>query len=165
MPSKRTNTYRTSSSEETKRLGEEFSKRLSAARRRDEDGAAVVVLSGELGAGKTTFVQGFLRGMGIRRRAPSPTFVIVRRYRAPRAGSGAVRKEGVPQIFHMDAYRLKDASHLAALGFGEMLRDPRNIVLIEWGERIKDAIPRGAARIEFGYDKKEGARKIKITTP
>ena len=126
----------------------------------------VVVLSGELGAGKTTFVQGFLRGMGVRRRAPSPTFVIVRRYRAaaqggprPRAGSGVKR----PQIFHMDAYRLKDVSHLAALDYEKMLEDPYNIVLIEWGERIKGAIPRDAIRIKFGYDKKEGARKITIS--
>ncbi len=62
----------------------------------------------------------------------------------------------------MDAYRLKDTSHLAALEFEKMLKDPYNIVLIEWGERIKDAIPRGATRIKFEYDKKEGVRKIKI---
>ena len=99
--------------------------------------------------------------MGVRRRAPSPTFVIMRRYGVRRGKSAAGKKSGA-QIFHMDAYRLKDESHLAALGFDDLLRDPRNIVLIEWGERIKGAIPRGAVRIKFGYDKKEGARKIYI---
>ena len=104
--------------------------------------------------------------MGVRRRAPSPTFVIVRRYRAPQAGvrtTEGSKKAKIPQIFHMDAYRLKDASHLAVLEFEKMLENPRNILLIEWGERIKDAIPRGATRIKFGYDKKEGVRKIKIS--
>lgn len=132
-------------------------------RRKTDDGkgAVVVVLSGELGAGKTTFVQGFLRGMGVRRRAPSPTFIIVRRYRIPRGKT----EKAISQIFHMDAYRLKDVSQLATLGFEEMIRDPQNIVLIEWGERIKTAVPRGAARVRFGYDKKEGVRKISITLP
>ncbi len=112
-----------------------------------------MVLSGELGAGKTTFVQGFLRGLGVRRRAPSPTFVIMRRYAAR-----AARKS----VFHMDAYRLKDASHLPVLGFEALLGDPKNIVLVEWGERIKEAIPRRAAWIKFGYGKEEGSRTIAI---
>ncbi len=153
MRSKKTTIYRTSSSEETKRLGEVFSEGFLKEAPGDK-GASVVVLSGELGAGKTTFVQGFLHGLGVRRRVPSPTFVIMRRYVAR-----AARKH----VFHMDAYRLKDASHLSVLGFDELLEDPRNIVLIEWGERIKDAIPRGAVWIKFGYGKKEGLRNVSIT--
>lgn len=125
----------------------------------------VIVLSGELGAGKTTFVQGFLKGAGIRGRAPSPTFVIMRRYRIPRGA----KKIGVPfsNVIHMDAYRLqpaaaKNAAHLTALQFDEIVGNPRNIVLIEWGERIKGAIPKGAFRVRFRYDKKEGERIVTI---
>jgi tRNA threonylcarbamoyladenosine biosynthesis protein TsaE len=166
MPSLKTKIYRTSSSEETKRLGEELAAELFHGKKRASFGArknaAVVILSGELGAGKTTFVQGFLKGAGIRGRAPSPTFVIMRHYRL-----SGIAAEVFSQIIHMDAYRLqptvaKNAAHLAALGFEEMVEDPRNIVLIEWGERIMAAVPKDALRIQFRYDKKEGMRVITI---
>ncbi|MDR3582103.1 MAG: tRNA (adenosine(37)-N6)-threonylcarbamoyltransferase complex ATPase subunit type 1 TsaE [Candidatus Pacebacteria bacterium] len=129
--------------------------------------AEVVILSGELGAGKTTFVQGFLKGAGIRGRAASPTFVIMRHYRIARSAS----KDIAPfaNIIHMDAYRLplvatttKNAAHLIALKFDEIVGDPGNIVLIEWGERIAGAVPKGALRVQFRYDKKEGSRIITI---
>jgi tRNA threonylcarbamoyladenosine biosynthesis protein TsaE len=153
------NTYRTSSSEETKRLGEKFAAEFLA--RGNKKSAAVIVLSGELGAGKTTFVQGFLKGAGIRGRAPSPTFVIMRHYRISK------KTHGFSAIIHMDAYRLqptaaKNAAHLSALSFNEIVNDPENILLIEWGERIKGAIPKGALRVQFRYDKKEGVRVIAI---
>ena len=151
--------YRTSSSEETKLLGERLAKEFfgsqkikkSAAANTKKSGAAVIALQGDLGAGKTTFVQGFLRGMGVRRRAPSPTFIIMRRYRAKKSGM---------DLFHMDAYRLKGAEQLGVLEWDKIIADPRNVVLVEWAERIKDAIPRGARWIKFAYDKKEGVRKI-----
>jgi tRNA threonylcarbamoyladenosine biosynthesis protein TsaE len=158
MSSIKTKTYQTSSSEETKHLGEKFAADLLARRGR---GAAVVILSGELGAGKTTFVQGLLRGAGIRGRAPSPTFVIMRHYRIPRSTAP------FSNIIHMDAYRLKltttkKAAHLAALEFDEIVGNPKNILLIEWGERIKSAIPKDARHVRFRYDKEEGQRTITI---
>jgi len=145
------------------RGGEESKKRgaqKNAANLKKEK-ATIIILSGELGAGKTTFVQGFLKGAGIRGRAPSPTFVIMRHYRILK------RANLFSHIIHMDAYRLqttatKNAAHLAALNFDEMVNDPKNIVLIEWGERIKGAIPKGALRVQFRYDKKEGVRLITI---
>jgi tRNA threonylcarbamoyladenosine biosynthesis protein TsaE len=176
------NIYRTSSSEETKRLGEKFAteflarggeknnKRKVASAKKIN--AAVIVLSGELGAGKTTFVQGFLKGAGIRGRAPSPTFVIMRHYRISSAAKKTASAKKIAahsffHIIHMDAYRLqptaaKNAAHLAALNFYEIIKDPQNVVLIEWGERIKGAIPKGALRVQFRYDKKEGVRVITI---
>jgi tRNA threonylcarbamoyladenosine biosynthesis protein TsaE len=192
MPSLKTNTYRTSSSEETKRLGEKFaaeflardgeeSKKLGAqknAANLKKEKAAIIILSGELGAGKTTFVQGFLKGAGIRGRAPSPTFVIMRHYRIPGAINTKIKLSSkinakkiaahpFSRIIHMDAYRLqptatKNAAHLSALNFNEIISDPKNIVLIEWGERIKGAIPKGALRVQFRYDKKEGVRVITV---
>jgi tRNA threonylcarbamoyladenosine biosynthesis protein TsaE len=188
MPFPKTNTYRTFSSEETKRLGEKFAADFLARegeenkkRGAQKNGAnikkrkaAIIILSGELGAGKTTFVQGFLKGAGIHGRAPSPTFVIMRHYRIPSAtktkATATVKKVATSffsRIIHMDAYRLqptatKNAAHLAALNFNEMVNDPKNIVLIEWGERIKGAIPKGALRVQFHYDKKEGVRVITV---
>ncbi len=144
----------------------------ASGKKADRKNAAVIILSGELGAGKTTFVQGFLKGAGIRGRAPSPTFVIMRHYHIGRAAkkksdTKANAPKNFSDIFHMDAYRLqpaaaKNAAHLAALNFNEILADPKNIVLIEWGERIRGAIPKGALWVRFRYDKREGARIITI---
>jgi tRNA threonylcarbamoyladenosine biosynthesis protein TsaE len=158
------------------RGGEENKKEKSAVTKKTN--AAVIVLSGELGAGKTTFVQGFLKGAGIRGRAPSPTFVIMRHYRIPHAAktktsakvnvkTKKIVAHSFSHIIHMDAYRLqptalKNAAHLAALDFDNIINDPKNIVLIEWGERIKGAIPKGAFRVQFRYDKKEGVRAITV---
>src|SRR6185437_344641 len=81
MSLKRTKTYKSFSSKETEALGEklaeDFLKTKAAA------GALVLALKGELGAGKTTFTQGLFRGLGIKRRAQSPTFIIMRRHRVP----------------------------------------------------------------------------------
>ncbi len=162
MPSHNTKIYHTSSSEETKRLGEEFAAALCAAGPSFK-GATVIALVGDLGAGKTTFIQGFLCAAGVHRRAPSPTFVIMRHYKV---SPGKRReKRGFAHVHHMDAYRLKDASQLGALGFDVLLNDPANILLIEWGERIKDALPQGFGRIAFDYGKKEGTRTIAIAMP
>jgi tRNA threonylcarbamoyladenosine biosynthesis protein TsaE len=148
-------TYHTASSEETKKLGEKFAAVLLSAKPRDKNGAIVVVLSGELGAGKTTFVQGFFRGAGIKRRAVSPTFVIMRRYKlAP--------NKNFAHVLHIDAYRLKSAGQLAPLAFNVMLADPKNLLLIEWGEQIKSALPKNAQWLKFHHGKKENERTITI---
>jgi tRNA threonylcarbamoyladenosine biosynthesis protein TsaE len=159
-------TYHTTSSEETKQIGEKFATALMAAkpvvkklradaRVRQKSTATVVILSGELGAGKTTFVQGFFKGVGIKKRALSPTFVIMRRYNL------SPRKKFV-NILHIDAYRLKSAEQLAPLAFEKILADPKNLLLIEWGEQIKSALPRSAQWLQFHHGKKENERTITI---
>jgi tRNA threonylcarbamoyladenosine biosynthesis protein TsaE len=153
-------TYHTVSSEATKRIGEEFAVALLGKRpgAGKGSGATVVVLSGELGAGKTTFVQGFFAGAGIKKRALSPTFVIMRRYRlAPR--------KRFSHIFHIDAYRLKNAEQLSSLAFDEMLADPQNLILVEWGERIKSALPKSARWLQFRHGRKENERTITMKEP
>lgn len=125
-------------------------------KRGTQKGAFTIALSGDLGAGKTTFVQGFLRGLGFKRRAQSPTFVIMRRHSLPR---GTRRFKNV---FHVDAYRLKRGRDLGMLGFKEVLADPRNIVLIEWPERARGILPRPALRIAFRHGKTERERTIII---
>jgi tRNA threonylcarbamoyladenosine biosynthesis protein TsaE len=153
-------TYHTTSSEETKQLGEEFAAALfleksPAAVPPRKICATVIVLSGELGAGKTTFVQGFFKGAGIKRRALSPTFVLMRNYKlAPH--------KTFSHILHIDAYRLKNAEQLAPLGFDKTLADPKNLLLIEWGEQIKSALPKSTRWLRFHHGKQESERKITI---
>lgn len=137
--------------------------------------ATVVVLTGDLGAGKTTLVQGLLKGMGVRRHAPSPTFIIMRHYKIPRARihpHSPKRRRATPSsqsqiahVHHMDAYRLKGIAQLEPLDFNALLKDPKNLVVIEWGERIKKAIPKDATIIIFQHGKRENERTIVFKTP
>jgi tRNA threonylcarbamoyladenosine biosynthesis protein TsaE len=146
-------------------LGEELAKsggakseeRGARSRKSVQKRALVIALQGDLGAGKTTFVQGFLKGLGIKKRATSPTFIIMRRYKIPR--TLAVRRS---HLHHMDAYRLRKPEDVSSLGFKEILADRQNIILIEWPENIKGALPRRTRRIQFKYGKKENERIIKI---
>lgn len=114
-------------------------------------------LRGDLGAGKTTFVQGFLKGLGSRARVTSPTFVLMHRHKLAR--------KPFLNVFHIDAYRLKSPEQFSALEIGNVLEDPRNIVLIEWPEQAKALLPRHTVRIAFAYGKKENERIITVTIP
>lgn len=155
-------TYQTFSSEETKAIGEKIAK----AAKRVGEGALVFALKGELGAGKTTFTQGFFKGLGLKRRAPSPTFIIMRRHKVPRRRGGSKNGKNTAKsfsdVFHVDAYRLREAGHLAALGFKEILGNSENVVLIEWPERVRGIIPKNARKIRFKHGKRENERRIII---
>lgn len=115
--------------------------------------ATVVALQGDLGAGKTTFTQGFAHTLGIKRRLISPTFVIMRRY--PIRAGGATIRAKFKNLYHIDAYRFKKADALEALGFHEILEDPAAIVLIEWPENVKKLLPRGTTWLKFRHGKKK----------
>jgi tRNA threonylcarbamoyladenosine biosynthesis protein TsaE len=88
----------------------------------------VVVLEGDLGAGKTAFVQGVAAALGIEEPVQSPTFVIVREY------------EGSLSLLHVDVYRLESPAQLADLGLEELL-DGTRVALIEWGDRVRSLLP------------------------
>ena len=94
--------------------------------------AYVLGLSGDLGSGKTTFVQGFAKGLGIKQRIVSPTFILMRTYEIP--------KGKYKHFYHIDLYRLEGdlESELVNLGLPEVLSDSTNIVLVEWVEKAKD---------------------------
>lgn len=119
--------------------------------------AAVLALQGDLGAGKTTFVQGFLKGLGSKRRVTSPTFVLMRRHKVP-GGKFS-------DVFHIDAYRLKKPEHLAALTLDVILSGPRNVVLIEWPELAKRFLPKNTIWLKFAHGKKENERTITVVRP
>ena len=88
----------------------------------------VVILSGDLGAGKTVFAQGVGRGLGVQERVVSPTFTIVREY------------EGRLPLQHLDVYRLDHLQEATDLGLAE-LPDDRAVTLVEWGERVSALLP------------------------
>lgn len=128
-----TTSRETSSPEETEALGEELGARLRIG--------DLVLLSGELGAGKTTFVRGVARGVGSEAPVASPTFQLVRVY------------PGRLQLAHVDLYRIGSEVELRDLGLEELLDG--GVVIVEWGERLED--PR-AARINFESLREERRR-------
>ncbi|MDO8495313.1 MAG: tRNA (adenosine(37)-N6)-threonylcarbamoyltransferase complex ATPase subunit type 1 TsaE [bacterium] len=118
--------------------------------------AVVIGLEGELGAGKTTFVKGFAKGLGIKQKVSSPTFVLMKVYNFKTKG------EKEPKfLFHFDCYRLKDHRDLTALGAQEFFADARNIVLVEWSDRVEKVLPSRYIKIHIDHlDNK--TRKITV---
>ena len=99
----------------------------------------VVVLTGELGSGKTKFTEGFLSYFGLENEISSPTFTIVNEY-----------KKNDLNIYHFDVYRLSDSSEFYEIGGEEYFEN--GICLIEWGELIEDALPNEYIKIDFSRD-------------
>lgn len=119
------------SEKETKKLAQDLAR---------DTKAHIFALTGDLGAGKTTFVQGFAQGLGIQEKIISPTFVLIRQHRLPsKTGS----------FFHVDLYRLEDDPSIKELGLEELWSDPNNLVLIEWAEKIDKYLPKEAVKISI----------------
>lgn len=111
---------------------------------------AVIVLTGELGSGKTKFVEGFLSYFGLENEISSPTFTIVNEY----SNSNTC-------IYHFDVYRLADISEFYEIGGEEYFEN--GICLIEWGELIKEALPKNTIFISFKKsDSNDNSRKLTI---
>lgn len=135
---------------ETRRIAAELARKI--VKKKATGSALVVALKGDLGSGKTVFAKGFLRALGVRKVATSPTFTIIKRYPLI---NGRV-------AFHMDAYRIKSPSELKHIGFKELFNDSKNLILIEWPERIGKNLPRLALTIKFLHKKKDRERTIVI---
>ena len=142
----------TYSAEETQTLATELAKKI--LQRGARNNALVLSLSGDLGAGKTTFLQGFAKGLGIKEKILSPTFILMKRF--------GVKSGIFKNFYHIDCYRLKDEEDLEALNFREMVENPENIIAIEWPERIKKVLPKEVISIVFKHFK-DNKRNIKIS--
>jgi tRNA threonylcarbamoyladenosine biosynthesis protein TsaE len=107
------------------------------------DRAAVVGLYGDLGSGKTTFTQAVGRALGITDSIQSPTFVIIKSYK--------LKAKSYKLLIHVDAYRLKSGEELRKLGFEELLADPKNLILVEWADRVASVLPKNHVKIHFRF--------------
>lgn len=133
--------YASHGPEETQRIAHDEALKLVEK----EKGAPVVVaLEGELGAGKTTFVQAFAKALGAKEKLKSPTFVLMKDYQLS-AG------HDYKKLYHLDCYRLKNESDLEPLNIKDIIAQPGNIVLIEWAERVKGILPRNHWLIRFEH--------------
>ena len=129
--------------------------------------ASVITLEGELGAGKTTFVKGFARALGVKAKIKSPTFVLMRYYPITNYALCIKRKIRNPQsairkLYHLDCYRVRDHKDLATLDLKSLFKLPDNIVLVEWPERVSKILPKKLIKVHIDHIDRN-KRKIKIT--
>jgi len=132
--------------------------------------AKVISLTGELGVGKTTFTQGFLKALGVKRRVISPTFLIIRPYKLKVNNSQRMIRGGVEvssgrkqyvNAYHIDCYRLHKPQELLALGLKEILNNHENIVLVEWPQLIEKYLPKKTRRVTIEHSKKGTCRVVR----
>lgn len=109
--------------------------------RNNTDTAFVLALHGDLGAGKTTFMQLLARRLGVIEQVTSPTFVVMKKY--------LVEAEGVGQLVHIDAYRIEDVDEMRPLRFSEELAQKDTIIGIEWAEHIAELLPPDTLHLTF----------------
>ena len=136
---------------QTKKLGEILAKEV--IKTKPSKRALVIGLEGDLGGGKTTFLQGFSKGLGIKQKITSPTFVIMRRYKIQNTGYK------IQNFYHIDYYRIEKPKEILDLGFKEIISNPKNIVAVEWADRIRKILPKKVIIIKFEFVDKT-TRKI-----
>lgn len=120
----------------------------------DPGGKALLLgLLGDLGSGKTTFVKCVGRALGISETITSPTFIIEKIYK--------IDHSHFDHVIHIDAYRLEEPAELVHLGWQEIIDNPKNIILLEWPEKVLSILPESTSTINFKFIN-ENEREIAI---
>lgn len=140
----------TKSAEDTRKVASDVAKTLH--------GGEVIALYGDLGSGKTTFTQGMAKGLGVKGRIISPTFVIMRRHKV----SIKYQVLSIKYLYHVDLYRVEDEKGLVGLGLDEIINNPQNIIAIEWAERMGRMLSKKRIDIWFEYIDEGKRRKIRF---
>lgn len=173
----------TKSAVATKKLAENFAKKIiRLSHSRNDKNTIIIGLFGNLGAGKTVFCQGFAKGLGITKNIHSPTFIIMKKYRIPKSkiknqkSKVQFKNKNLEQkfptsnlqlptsIIHLDAYRLENLKELLDLGWNELIQNPKNIILIEWADKIRKILPKNSVKIKFEH-KNKNRREISFLIP
>ena len=149
-------TYLSTGASQTKKSGEILAQEVIKTKLQKT--AFLLCLEGSLGGGKTTFLQGFARGLGVKEKVLSPTFVLMRKFQILFLNQQAKFQN----FYHFDCYRIESPKELLSLGFKEIIKNPQNIVAIEWADKIKKIIPQKSLWLKFELIDKE-KRKITIT--
>ncbi len=147
--------FKSHSATQTKKFAQSLIKEILNKKKQTK--ALIFALTGNLGSGKTTFVQGFLKSLGIKKRITSPTFVLIKNYE--------LRIKNYGEAYHIDCYRISKPKEILGLNFKEIIRNPKNIVLIEWSEKIRTILPKSSIWLKFKHGRKENEREINIVMP
>lgn len=143
--------YLTTSAKNTKKIAREFGREI--LKNKTGKNALIIGLEGELGAGKTCFLQGLSSGLKIKEKILSPTFIIFKKFK--------IQNSLFHFFYHFDCYRIQNEKEILKLGFKEIISDPKNIVAIEWAERTKKIIPQKNIWLKFKIINQK-TREIKI---
>jgi tRNA threonylcarbamoyladenosine biosynthesis protein TsaE len=139
--------------EETQKIARDLAKKITNSKPEQE--AVVVAFEGELGAGKTTFIQALAKALGVKSNLTSPTFVLLKQYGLK------LKSLNFKTLIHIDAYRIHDGKDLLVIGVDDMIKDRQNIILIEWAERVQSILPRNCIKIHIDHID-ENKRRISI---
>lgn len=161
--------YLSKSPSQTRAIGLILAKRILRSKKKKER-AFILGLKGDLGGGKTTFLQGFAKGLGVEEKILSPTFIILKKFeirliaeqsptvRTQQGAKRLVRNQPFREsqatakfevFYHIDCYRIKDAKEILDLGFREIVSNSSNIVAIEWVDRVSKIIPPNSLALDF----------------
>jgi len=136
--------YTSKSLDDTKRIANIFVEKLLIMGGKTGGKAVVILLQGNLGSGKTTFVKAVAEILGIKKNITSPTFVLEKVYRIK-------GNERFSQLVHIDAYRLSGAKDLDLLGWGELVKNPKNLIFIEWPEIVGGIFSENTPKIQLEF--------------
>ena len=130
----------TTNAGQTKKLARALARKI--LKEKPKNKASIIGLEGDLGSGKTTFLQGFANGLGIKEKVLSPTFVLIKRFKIS-------SQKGFKSFYHIDCYRIKKPKEILELGFEKIVADPRNIIAVEWSGKIKKILPPKTLTLRF----------------
>jgi tRNA threonylcarbamoyladenosine biosynthesis protein TsaE len=133
---------------DTKKIGAKLAQKIIKIKTKN---AIVAALFGDLGSGKTTLIKGFLFALGIRKKIISPTFILMRKFHL---------KKFNKNVYHLDLYRILKNKDLKILNLDELIKDPQNILLIEWPEKILKKLPKKTIKLYLKHGNKESEREI-----
>ena len=133
--------YITKNQRETILLGKKIAQKIIRKNKRKK--ALVLALIGDLGGGKTTFLKGFARGLGIKEKILSPTFVLIKKFNIK------LRTSNFKHFYHIDCYRIEKPKEILDLGLREIINNPKNIVAVEWADKIQKILPKKTFFLEF----------------
>lgn len=115
----------------------------------------IFALEGDLGSGKTTFIKGFAKALGVKNEITSPTFVLLKKYKIPKSGNG------LKNLIHIDCYRINSVEDAYSIGITELFLEKDSVMLIEWPSKIKEILPQKVIKLSFKYIN-ESTRKILV---
>lgn len=139
--------YTTNNPEQTQRTACEIIEMLI------EQNVRVVGLYGDLGAGKTQFVKGVARCLGVEQVVNSPTFLIMKKY--------PTNRPNIPFLYHFDCYRIESTHEMSLFNFNDIIQKNNSLVLVEWADKIENLLPQSTAKIQFEVTG-EKERKLRV---
>ncbi len=131
--------YQAKSRAETEEIAKHFIQNCTPK----ADAATLIGLYGDLGSGKTTFTQAVAKTLGVEEHVTSPTFIIEKIYR--------LKDRSFEHLIHIDAYRLESGDELLKLGWKDIMSNPKNIIFLEWPEKVASILPENIKKLEFTF--------------